>query len=835
MIHSGRYLGSFVQADGRHSGCKPDNPWGFMHSVLTVSVRVPICAVILLLAFQAAGCGHKSAKPKPPVATRPTAAPAAKPEPQPPPVAPPPSRPSGDRPAVDRTVVPPQPIENSTLRGPLIRVSLTIPAEELRISAASEFSLVEKVPETPRRQIAGQVQVRLERPVSDAPEIWRVQVASLSNAEAAEKLARQLSAQFSLPSVVHENAATGTSQVRLGKFISHGEAQEFSGGALADAGYRDSFIVREVGESAKGEPTLALRGPEGLFRISRAGYLFLPGADGGFLRLNGKPYRGTLDLSLGSNGRLVVVNEVEVEQYLLGVVPAELSPTTYPETAALAAQAIAARTYALKNLGRFRADGYDLTDDTRTQVYGGVSAEREGSSEAVRRTSGIAIYYNGSLIDAMYTSTCGGRTEDFANVFDTAPVPYLQSVFCTVENSAAEIQGVDIEGIHNLDGVLFVDNGSPANRELELAQVLGIMSSGQFTQEYLAGIPETGEVKAWVDRSCSLASQGGAANATSTGDITTRGEFIRYAAERFFGSSEIERRVSRTDASYYASNFRDGEGIPDPIRRALAYLVQRKLWQPYPDNSVRADQPILRRDALTLLIRWITTTHPEILKTGTCADPGGEARNGGDIAVKRGARTERLRLARDLRLFMITAGKSMPVARLRVIGNEKLTFHLGAGGEIDFLEVELSPSGASSDRFSPVATWQVTIPRAVVAEKLRALAGNVGEIRDLKPARLGNSGRVVQLEVIGIRGSAVINGYKVRTALGLKDTLYTLSRIPAADGGIDSFTFDGRGYGHGIGLCQTGAVGMARAGKSAEEILKTYYQGVELRKAYDRE
>jgi stage II sporulation protein D len=91
---------------------------------------------------------------------------------------------------------------------------------------------------------------------------------------------------------------------------------------------------------------------------------------------------------------------------------------------------------------------------------------------------------------------------------------------------------------------------------------------------------------------------------------------------------------------------------------------------------------------------------------------------------------------------------------------------------------------------------------------------------------------VVQLEIIGSRGSVVVNGYKARGALGLRDTLYTLSRVRDNDGSISSFTFDGRGWGHGIGLCQTGAVGMAKAGRSAEEILMTYYQGVELRKAY---
>ena len=78
----------------------------------------------------------------------------------------------------------------------------------------------------------------------------------------------------------------------------------------------------------------------------------------------------------------------------------------------------------------------------------------------------------------------------------------------------------------------------------------------------------------------------------------------------------------------------------------------------------------------------------------------------------------------------------------------------------------------------------------------------------------------------------MLNGYKVRGALGLRDTLYTLTRKHNPDGSVASFTFRGRGYGHGIGLCQTGAFGMAKAGKNYEEILKTYYTGVEIKKAY---
>ena len=717
----------------------------------------------------------------------------------------------------------------------MIRVSLTVPAQELKISAAGEYFLVEKTQETPRHTLTGQVQVRLEKPVAEAAEVYRVQVASLANQEAAEKLGRQLSDHFSLPAVIHENTATGTNQVRVGRFESRQEAQDFLAGPLAEAGYRDAFVVREVGETAKGESTLALRGPENLFRLSRSGYLFLPGSGTDFLRLNGTPYRGVLDVSLGSNGRVTVINELGVEEYLRGVVPSELSPVSYPDAAALAAQAIAARTYALKNIGKNRIEGFDLYDDIRAQVYGGVSVEKEGSDDAVRKTAGIAIYYNGSLIDAMYTSTCGGRTEDSSLVFDSKPVPYLRSVFCTVENDTPEVQEANLQGSHDLNQVVYADDGSPANREVELAFVLGLTGPGSLTQESIAGMPDPDEIRRLLARARVLGGKNDVQSDPAPAELTSRAGFIQFAAESFFGVPEIERRISESDAAYYLGNFSDGAAVPAAARHAFAYLAQRKLWQPYPDNTVRPEQAIQRGDALALLIRWILATRPEVLKTGVSAEPAGKVPGDSSknvLPVKRGNRTEQIRLAPDLRLFKIAGGRSMPVAQLRLIGNEKLAFHQKQGGEIDFLEVELSATGASSDRFSPVASWRVTISRAVVAEKLRTLAGNVGEIRDIRPARFGNSGRVVQLEVVGSRGSAVVNGYRARNALGLRDTLFTLSRTPADDGAVASFTFDGRGWGHGVGLCQTGAVGMARAGKSAEEILKTYYQGVELRKAY---
>jgi stage II sporulation protein D len=710
--------------------------------------------------------------------------------------------------------------------GPPIRIALSTSRQEIRISAPGEFYLIQKIPEASKEILSGEIQIRVESEMEQASEIYRIQVASLAVSEAAEQLRKALAERFSLPAVTRVHETAGTTQVRLGEFFTREEAQEFAAGPLLEAGYRESFVVRESTTRGNGERTLALRGRGKLFRVSTAGYVFLPVSDTEFLRADGKPYRGVLDLSLNKNGRINVVNRVGIEEYLLGVLPAELPPTVYPQAAALAAQAVAARTYALKNLGRYRAEGFDLTADQSTQVYGGVTLEHTMASEAVRSTEGVALYYQGKLIEAMYSSTCGGKTEDFANVFDAPAVPYLTSVACAVENPSVVLESL-VRGNSDLREVVFADDGTPANRYLELARVLGIVQINRLTAEYLGGPPTEEEARKWIETARRLAKRPPEDLTARPGDLTSRAGFLRHAAERFFGAQVISQRISASDSAYYLSNLKDGDRVPGSARSALAFLIQKGLWRPYPDNSARPGAPIKRSDALSLLGRWMESAQEEILKTGVFHELSGK-----NASVRRGNRTEEIPLAEEVRLFRRGGGGSVPVDSIRVVGGEKLSFHLSPAGEIDFLEVELNPAGTASDRFSPQATWQTTLLSRIVSEKLHPLASNIGELRDLVPVRLGASGRAVRIRVDGTRGSVVLNGYKVRLALGLKDTLFTIIRKHNSDGSIASYTFDGRGWGHGVGLCQVGAFGMAQAGRSFEEILKTYYRGVELRPAY---
>src|SRR5437588_2039531 len=151
------------------------------------------------------------------------------------------------------------------------------------------------------------------------------------------------------------------------------------------------------------------------------------------VRFNDKPYRGKIEVFANTRGALTVVNVIGLEDYVRGVVPNELS---YPAIEALKAQAIAARTYALKNRGQLAFDGYDLLPTTRSQVYRGLTSETSLTSRAVDETRGMIATYNGEPINALYTSTCGGRTEDAENIFND-PVPYLRGRECAVEGKTA--------------------------------------------------------------------------------------------------------------------------------------------------------------------------------------------------------------------------------------------------------------------------------------------------------------------------------------------------------------------------------------------------------------
>jgi stage II sporulation protein D len=158
-------------------------------------------------------------------------------------------------------------------------------------------------------------------------------------------------------------------------------------------------------------------------RVTGPGPLLLRGR-----ALNGRTdglYRGALEFRPGTLGGINAINAVGVDDYVQGVVPLE-SPAGWP-IEALKAQAVAARTYALTTSKG--GDGFEHYPDTRSQVYGGASAEVPSTNLATQATAGQLVTYNGTPVTTFFFSTSGGRTEDVENTeLGTVPRPWLRSV-----------------------------------------------------------------------------------------------------------------------------------------------------------------------------------------------------------------------------------------------------------------------------------------------------------------------------------------------------------------------------------------------------------------------
>ena len=154
------------------------------------------------------------------------------------------------------------------------------------------------------------------------------------------------------------------------------------------------------------------------------------------VRVNGRPYRGTITALRDRTG-VTVVDRVPMETYLAGVVSAEMGRRSLSEQEALRAQAVVSRTFALRNLRRWQAQGFDLYATVADQVYGGAASETPEGRAAVDATRGRILTYGGVPIDAFFYSTCGGRTADGTEVFRAADRPYLRSVADVADDGTA--------------------------------------------------------------------------------------------------------------------------------------------------------------------------------------------------------------------------------------------------------------------------------------------------------------------------------------------------------------------------------------------------------------
>jgi stage II sporulation protein D len=531
------------------------------------------------------------------------------------------------------------------------------------------------------------------------------------------------------------------------------------------------------------------------------------------VRADASAYRGLLEVRRSGDAALTVVNVVNLEDYLRGVVPNELSPEAFPKIEALKAQAVAARTYALAHLGDFASRGYDLCATQSCQVYRGRSSEQELTDRAVAETRGVLATWRGRPINAYYTSTCGGHTEEGSAIFDDDE-PYLHGVACLPERSARYTLHTTSAPRHELPGPPQI------MRDLALLEALGVIAPAESDPSSLRGVPRDGEIQTWIAKLLAALHRRGCESPVS-GALARRGTFAQHLvasvcwrerAERLLGPADPEYLLQAADASKL-----DGDGE----RQAMALLVHEGLVSPQSDNTLRPDAALTRGEALALLAGVAEKAGAPGLAQGEFAGLAG-----GQVSILHGESADSHPLDPGARLFRNLEGASAGTTDVTLAAGDHVRY-VAREGRVVFLEVDQTRQGAAADRASRYYSWEVRLTPEDVARAVGRY-GSVGVVRDLVPRRLGVSGRVVELGVEGTTGELILRGLKVRFGLGLRENLFVINRETDARGAVERFIITGKGWGHGVGLCQVGAFGMALAGSTYEQILKHYYTGVQL-------
>ncbi len=163
---------------------------------------------------------------------------------------------------------------------------------------------------------------------------------------------------------------------------------------------------------------------DGEWKKINANKIVIKPDENGFVSVKRKWYRGHFKIINDGLG-LTVINDIPIEKYLRGVVPSEM-PSSW-EHEAHKAQAIAARSYAIANRGKRAKYGYDLKDTPEDQAYGGASAEKQNTNDAVSETEGIVLVCQGKIVPAYYSASAGGKTRTGGQVW-SSDLPFLKSV-----------------------------------------------------------------------------------------------------------------------------------------------------------------------------------------------------------------------------------------------------------------------------------------------------------------------------------------------------------------------------------------------------------------------
>jgi peptidoglycan hydrolase-like amidase len=738
----------------------------------------PLVAVAILgivLACARAVTPTRTSPPAPPVELEEAARPAQHPVQEPAREAP--RQPLAVPPVLDgATVGEPKP---STLTAPrLVRVGLATDLPRLAFPCC-DGRMVARTPDSTVAVVAPLSVVPAPGGVGAVH--FRLQVAALKSEEQAAGLAESLGRASGLPADVVFDAGTDLYRVRVGRFSRREEA-EAEQRRMAQRNIQESWVVSE--SEGLRDPALQVSYGSETRRVAGR-WLRIEGESGQGIRVDGGRYRGAILVFLNDRGGLNLINEVTLEDYIRGVVPREMGPGIYDRLDALKAQAVAARTYTLKNMHEFAGEGYDICATPRCQVYGGMDREDPLSDRAVAETEGEVLLHHGELVDAMYSSTCGGHTEDVSVVFPLKNEPYLKGVPC-LEAGVDRYRGEPAGGL-SLPRALSRRLLPPTSQTSTPASVaarfehLALLAGLAIPEDHLASL-ERREVQRFIGSIFDLA----------------------IDARMFVSEADLEYLVDHPPATWSEGDL-----------RLATYLQSSGLLTGAPEEAL--DEAAIE-ESLFHLASFLRVINEQRVRYVDLAN--------GKMRVKRDQEEIDLTLPERRPLTYRRTGEVSRAVDLTLIAGDRLVLFT-RGGEVQAIEQEVDLDGASFDRTSNLSTWQ----RHRTDSELRALVRQRYPdfvFRGLEIVSRGVSGRAAVMRLTGAGGEEIeVRGLPIRWTLDVPDTLFTVRRLTPPDGEA-GWLFSGRGWGHGVGMCQVGAYGMALRGHSYRSILHHYYTNVEL-------
>lgn len=505
-------------------------------------------------------------------------------------------------------------------------------------------------------------------------------------------------------------------------------------------------------------------------------------------------YCGVIEIFPNFNGSISIVNELNLEAYLRGVVPMEMSGGNFPEIEALKAQAVAARTYAFANLGKRAKNGFDLYDTTLDQVYGGYDKEQELTNRAVLETSNIIATYNGLPIQALFMANAGSATVDNSFVFGNA-YPYLVGVSNYAKMPQTIAVTSKLKSCHDVritwELLRLVGNGSVPSTLLKASH----MKASATTSDLLPIIKAVAKKL----------------NQLHTITSNTQGSHIFLWIARSLGFHEVVDGIEQPQDAVYLL----GKSIPLVQDQPLATFLTRKgLVSP---NDWNNKAPTLSQ-ALNLLGKLWYELDPVEFSQGTLL------RNG-KIRLKNGTFTTVNLTNFDVLVEEAPGGHIRLVDKSNIQVGDTIKWLANPGGSLVLVHC-LNSNGTALNRYNSTAHWKTEIKESDLLESLYTKAG----IKDLNNIILthNSQGRVIELNIVDSLGhSHRFTGMRIRSLLGLKDNLFRF--ITIGDKPKRRWIVYGRGWGHGVGMDQTGAYGMALEGANFKEILEYYYKGIQLK------